>query len=56
MTSKGEIYSWSGASRFDDATIDHVVRSGPFGTGSFGGFLIVVFEDGCEEVQLSREP
>lgn len=34
MTRKGEIYSWSGASRFDDASVDHVVRSGPFGTGS----------------------
>src|ERR1019366_102835 len=45
MASKGEIYSWAGASRFDDTNIDHVVRCGPIGTGSFGGIVIVVFEE-----------
>ena len=54
MTRKGEIYSWSGASRFDDAAIDHVVRSGPFGTGSFGGFLAVVFETDVKKFNFER--
>ncbi len=54
MTRKGEIYSWSGASRFDDATVDHVVRSGPFGTGSFGGFLAVVFESDVKKFNFER--
>jgi hypothetical protein len=54
MTRKGEIYSWSGASRFDDATVDHVVRSGPFGTGSFGGFLAVVFETDVKKFNFER--
>jgi hypothetical protein len=54
MTRKGEIYSWSGASRFDDATVDHVVRSGPFGTGSFGGFLAVVFETDVKKFKFER--
>jgi hypothetical protein len=54
MTGKGEIYSWSGASRFDDATIDHLVRSGPFGTGSFGGFLAVVFETDVKKFNFER--
>ena len=44
LASQGELYSWSGASRFDDAGVDHVVRHGPVATGSFGGFLIAVFE------------
>jgi hypothetical protein len=54
MTRKGEIYSWSGASRFDDATVDHVVRSGPFGTGGFGGFLAVVFETDVKKFNFQR--
>lgn len=39
LTDRGEIYSWAGASRFEDAHIDEVVREGPIGTGPFGGFL-----------------
>jgi hypothetical protein len=54
MTRKGEIYSWSGASRFDDGTVDRVVRSGPFGTGSFGGFLAVVFETDVKKFNFER--
>jgi hypothetical protein len=54
MTRKGEVYSWSGASRFDDAAIDHLVRSGPFGTGSFGAFLAVVFETDAKKFNFER--
>ena len=54
LTNRGEIYSWSGASRFEDAGIDHVVRSGPIGTGSFGGILIVVFEEDVKKFTFER--
>jgi hypothetical protein len=40
----GEIFSWSGASRFEDAGIERVVRSGPISTGAFAAFLIAVFK------------
>jgi hypothetical protein len=45
MATGREIYSWLGANHFDDAGIDHVVRSGPFSTGSFAGYLTAVFEE-----------
>ncbi len=54
MTRTGEIYSWSGASRFDEAAIDHLVRSGPFGTGSFGAFLAVVFGTDVKKFNFER--
>ena len=44
MATGGEIYSWSGANHFEDGGLDHVVRSGPITSGSFGGFLMAVFE------------
>ena len=44
MTQQGEIFSWVGASRFDDESIDHIVRHGPMGTGAFGAMLFVIFE------------
>jgi len=40
-----EIYSWPGASRFDLTEIDQIVDRGPFGTGSFGGFLLDIFDN-----------
>lgn len=44
-----EIHSWPGASRFDMTEIDQTVDSGPFGTGSFGGYLVIIFDnDGTE--------
>lgn len=43
IVDRGEIYSWAGASRFNDAGIYRLVRGGPIGTGAFGGFLITVF-------------
>jgi hypothetical protein len=54
MASKGEIYSWAGASRFDDADIDHVVRYGPISTGSFAGFLIAVFRTDVKKYTFER--
>lgn len=44
MASQGEIFSWPGASHFEEAGIDKVVRSGPMSTGSFSALLIAVFQ------------
>ena len=43
LTAHGEIYSWVGASKFEEAGIDAVVHNGPIASGSFGAFLTVVF-------------
>jgi hypothetical protein len=54
MTGEGEIYSWVGASKFEEGTIDHVVRSGPMGTGSFGGLLAEVFGEVDRQIRFTR--
>uniref|UniRef100_Q028Q5 Uncharacterized protein n=1 Tax=Solibacter usitatus (strain Ellin6076) TaxID=234267 RepID=Q028Q5_SOLUE len=54
MSSRGEIFSWPGASRFDDHDIDHVVRNGPMGTGSFGGFLATIFTSDAKRFRFER--
>jgi hypothetical protein len=43
MMESGEIFSWVGASRFDDAWADHLADNGPLATGAFAGYLAVVF-------------
>jgi hypothetical protein len=43
LTAHGEIYSWVGASKFEDSGIDAVVHQGPISTGSFGAMLTIVF-------------
>jgi hypothetical protein len=42
-SSRGEIHSWPGASRFADSGIETLVREGPIGTGAFGTLLTIVF-------------
>jgi hypothetical protein len=42
---RDEIHSWPGASAFDMTEIDQIVDSGPFGTGSFGGYLLDIFDN-----------
>jgi hypothetical protein len=54
MSSRGEIFSWPGASRFDDRDIDHIVRNGPMGTGSFGGFLATIFNSDAKRFVFKR--
>jgi hypothetical protein len=54
MSSRGEIFSWSGASRFEDHDIDHIVRNGPMGTGSFGGFLTTIFTSDAKRFTFER--
>jgi hypothetical protein len=43
MVQRGEVFSWVGASKFDDSDLGRLVHSGPVGTGAFGAFLSVVF-------------
>jgi hypothetical protein len=40
-----EVYSWAAASRFDTRTVFQMVSSGPISTGSFGSYLVDVFEN-----------
>ena len=40
-----EIYSWAAASRFDSRSVFQMVSSGPISTGSFGQYLVAVFEN-----------
>jgi hypothetical protein len=42
---KGEINSWPGAGRFDIVNVDKIVNRGPLGTGSFGGYLVDIFDN-----------
>jgi hypothetical protein len=46
MVDRGEIFSWVGASRFEDSEhgIARLVHTGPIGTGAFASFLTVVFD------------
>jgi hypothetical protein len=44
-----EIHSWPGADRFETGEIDELVNRGPVATGSFGGYLVDIFDnDGVE--------
>jgi hypothetical protein len=54
MAERGEIFSWVGASKFDDAGIENVVRNGPISTGAFGGFLIAVFKTDAKKWTFAR--
>lgn len=54
MAERGEIFSWVGASKFDDAGIDNVVRNGPISTGAFGGFLIAIFKTDAQKWTFER--
>jgi len=49
LANGGELYSWVGASHFEDAGVDKVVREGPFGTGSFGSLLAMIFRGDVRE-------
>ena len=44
LTSDREIYSWVGASKFEDGEIDELVPEGAIGTGAFAAMLLGIFE------------
>ena len=43
-TESGELISWVGAKKFEEASIDRIVREGPMATGAFGSYLDVIFD------------
>jgi hypothetical protein len=53
-SSRGEIHAWAGASRFEDADIDHVVHDGAIGSGALGALLDIIFEMDVKEFQFTR--
>ncbi len=44
MTTGHELYSWPGASRFEDADLDRWIPDGPIGTGPFAALLLSIFK------------
>jgi hypothetical protein len=50
-----EIQSWPGASSFDSRPIDQIIGSGPTSTGSFGTYLIEVFDNPGADIEFTRE-
>lgn len=55
LTSQGEIYSWVGASKFEDSGIEQIVHQGPIATGSFGALLAIVFGQDPKAFHFERE-
>jgi hypothetical protein len=54
LASRGEIFSWVGGSSFEEG-IDRVVRSGPIGTGAFGGYLSTLFGTDVKKFEYERK-
>jgi hypothetical protein len=54
MVRTGELFSWVGASNFDDKGIEHLVRDGPMGSGAYGAFLQLVFLQDVKEFVFGR--
>lgn len=44
MAPDKEIYSWAGASRFEEVELDEWIPQGAIGTGPFASFLLATFE------------
>jgi len=52
---RGEIHSWPGASRFETGEIDELIGRGPAGTGSFGGYLVDIFDNQATQFDFTGE-
>jgi hypothetical protein len=50
----GSVYSWVGAPRFADDTLDKLAGSGPLGSGDFGVFLSVILRHATLNFQGER--
>jgi len=55
MTHDGEIFSWAGARTFENDDPTALVGLGPFATGGFGGYMIVVFGRDAKKFEFQRE-
>ncbi len=47
-----EIHSWPGASRFDTRSFGQMIPFGPVSTGSFGAYLLDIFENSGAQVKF----
>ena len=54
MTERGEIYSWAGASKFEDSDVGALVHRGPIGSGSFGAVLAILFAQDAGKFHFER--
>ncbi len=54
MVRTGELFSWVGARNFDDKGIDHLIHDGPMGTGAYGAFLKLVFQEDGKEFKFRK--
>jgi len=52
MTQRGEVFSWVGASRFEEGFIDRNAGLGPMSTGLFGSLLVLIFETDVKEFEF----
>jgi hypothetical protein len=50
-----EIHSWPDASRFETGDIDKLIDRGPAATGSFGGYLLDIFDNPGTEFDFAGE-
>jgi hypothetical protein len=44
LAARGEIFSWAGASKFEEGEIDELVPEGPMGTGPYAAMLLSIFQ------------
>ena len=54
LARQGEMYSWVGASHFENAGIGNVVRGGPIGSGAFADLLDIVFLDDVKNFDFKK--
>jgi len=50
-----ETYSWAAANRFDSRSVFQMVANGPIGTGSFGTYLVDIFENPGTQFKFTGE-
>jgi hypothetical protein len=50
-----EIHSWPDASRFETGDIDELIERGPAATGSFGGYLLDIFDNQGAQFDFAGE-
>jgi len=50
-----ETYSWAAANRFDSRSVFQMVSNGPISTGSFGTYLVDIFENPGAQFKFTAE-
>jgi hypothetical protein len=54
MAKTGEIYSWLGATHFNEGDISDVIKHGPIATGAFGATLAMIFRENSRSLCFAR--